>query len=141
VRLIGYLVFLFVAINVHAEVYKWKDSEGKVHYSDKPNSAKSEKIKGLNVKNEGQSQTTKPDNTQASSNVTVGKNAAYCGDLLRRMEYNKKGGLLIIVEKQAGTGNLSYRQATQDTRKKNLDIIQSELNKYCEENQKSHDNK
>jgi Domain of unknown function (DUF4124) len=134
VRLIGYLAFLFVAINVQAEVYKWKDSEGKVHYSDKPNSAKSEKIKGKNVKNEGQPQTTKRDNTHASSNVTVGVNAAYCADLVQRMEYNKKGESLIVVEKQAGTGRLSYREATQDIRKKNLDILQSDFKKYCQAN-------
>jgi Domain of unknown function (DUF4124) len=134
VRFISYLVFLFVAINVQAEVYKWKDSEGKVHYSDKPNSTKSEKIKGANLKNEGQSQTTKRDNTQASSNVTVGENAAYCADLVRQMEHNKKGYSMIVVEKQAGTGKLSYRQATQEIRKMNLDILQSDFNKYCEAN-------
>ena len=133
-RLIGYLTFLFVALNAQAEVYKRVDSEGKVHYSDKPSSAKSEKLKVVDVKREGQHPRTTRDNTQTSSDVTVGENAAYCADLVRKMKYNRQGGSIIVVDKKAETGRLSYREATQDIRKKNLDVLQSDFNKYCEAN-------
>ena len=37
-RFLSYMVLLFGALTAQAGVYKWVDSEGKVHYSDKPNS-------------------------------------------------------------------------------------------------------
>lgn len=132
-RLMIFLALIFSAHTADAGVYKWVDSSGKVHYSDKPSSANSERLKGVDVKIEDQSHAVIRDNT-SSSEVIVGENAAYCADLVRKIKYNKQGGSMVVVEKQAGTGRLSYREATQDIRKKNLDILQSDFNKYCEAN-------
>lgn len=31
-----YLAVMFLSVNAYAEIYKWKDAQGKVHYGDKP---------------------------------------------------------------------------------------------------------
>lgn len=40
-----FITILFLVPNLHAEVYKWTDENGKIHFSDKPINEKSAKIK------------------------------------------------------------------------------------------------
>lgn len=40
-----FIFLLFASIGIHAEVYKWTDADGNVHFGDKPNTDEAEKIK------------------------------------------------------------------------------------------------
>jgi hypothetical protein len=42
-----YLLFLLMCLSVsaYAEVYKWVDADGKVHYGDRPNSGSAQEVK------------------------------------------------------------------------------------------------
>jgi len=39
------LLLLCISLPVYADVYKWVDADGKVHYGDRPNSTKAQEIK------------------------------------------------------------------------------------------------
>ena len=43
-------LLLLIALGVQAQVYKWKDETGKVHYSDQPPPAAKGKVQPLNLK-------------------------------------------------------------------------------------------
>ena len=50
-----FLGVLAFAANAHADLYKWTDAEGKVHYSDQPSTVNAQTIKGVSA---GQAETT-----------------------------------------------------------------------------------
>ena len=64
--LVGALALMAQA---HAEIYKWADSQGKVHYSDQPPTANAQTIKSATA---GQAETT----TQATQSLDA-KDQAY----------------------------------------------------------------
>lgn len=49
------MLALAFAPHVHAELYKWTDAQGKVHYTDQPPAANAQTLKGTST---GQAQTT-----------------------------------------------------------------------------------
>ena len=60
---------LALTAQAHAEIYKWADSQGKVHYSDQPPTANAQTIKSATA---GQAETT----TQATQSLDA-KDQAY----------------------------------------------------------------
>jgi hypothetical protein len=56
------MLALAFAPHVHAELYKWTDAQGKVHYTDQPPAANAQTLKGPST---GQAQTT----TQATQSL------------------------------------------------------------------------
>ena len=48
---------LAFAVHSHAEMYKWTDNQGKVHYTDQPPTVDAQTIKGLSA-GSGQTETT-----------------------------------------------------------------------------------
>ncbi len=50
--LLGLIVFLLSATPVNAELYKWVDEQGKVHYSDQPASGKTKSEAILEIPNQ-----------------------------------------------------------------------------------------
>ena len=51
-NLIGLFVLLMCATPVNAELYKWVDEQGKVHYSDQPASEKTKSESKLDISNQ-----------------------------------------------------------------------------------------
>ena len=50
--LLGIAIFLLSMTPVHAELYKWVDEQGKVHYSDQPASGKTKSETKLGIPNQ-----------------------------------------------------------------------------------------
>lgn len=45
VAIFGSVLFLLITQPLHAEIYRWTDDQGKVHFSDKPVSDKAKQVK------------------------------------------------------------------------------------------------
>ena len=45
-----FLVFALIAFSISAEIYKWVDEEGKVHYGEKPPQTENTDIKTIKIR-------------------------------------------------------------------------------------------
>ena len=61
--LLGLVCFFICAASAHAELYKWVDEQGKIHYSDQPASGKTKSETKLEIVNQP-SANTSPENTK-----------------------------------------------------------------------------
>lgn len=59
----GFILFLLCTTSAHAELYKWVDAQGKIHYSDQPATGKTKSETKLEITNQP-SATTSPENTK-----------------------------------------------------------------------------
>ena len=55
-RVVIFLLILFYAGSANAEIYKWVDEQGKVHYSDRPQGKNTEKVEVKSTVSDAQRQ-------------------------------------------------------------------------------------
>ena len=103
-----------------ADVYKWKDASGNVHYGDQPANG-AEKV------------STGPDNSEAAPDTAADdaqqKRDAECKRKRDQLDTYQKASR--IVEKDA-LGN--EKEYSADDRKKLIDSIQKQIAENCEDN-------
>ena len=109
-KAISTLLLLFLPLAATAEIYKWVDESGRVHYSDKP--AKGAKTETLNINiNSYESVTVNDFSTTSSSNSVAGKlqkvimySTQWCGYCKKAKKYFTQKGIPFVeydIEKNA----------------------------------------
>lgn len=83
-------LLLALALPVHAQLYKWVDADGKVHYSDKPPPANAKKEQTLNIRTTP-AEAPAPAATEGEGKPAEAKPAATAlTPAEREMEYRKR---------------------------------------------------
>jgi hypothetical protein len=115
----GRLLFLGAlafAAHAHAEMFKWTDNQGKVHYTDQPPTVDAQTIKGASV-GQGQSETT----TQAVRSLDA-KEQAY------QKRSQEAAAARAKAEKEAEQARLQRENC--DKARKNLSTLQNSARVY-----------
>ena len=92
-----FFFFILLLQTSHAQIYKWKDADGKVHFGDKkPTNKKSENIQ-LKI-NTYQSVTIDPAILKSNKKTNINKNvimysAAWCGICVKAKKYFNKNNI------------------------------------------------
>ena len=128
------IILIVWSVSAQSEVYKSIDSNGKVHYSDKPISSKSNKIRLqtsaseiVQKKNPSELSKASQENKNEVKNNSLVKheNSEYCAGVKSEMEYNKSGGEIIVVD-----GN-KFERANEEHRQKSYKYLENEYKTYC----------
>lgn len=134
------MAYITKANNLNAEIYRWTDKDGKVHFSDRPiadesittlklpkNNNIAKTITQNNQWQQNYNKTKQAKAEQAQEKVKQrNKNKAFCDSLKNRLEFFKQGGR---IYEMSPTGERSYQSDKQlKAKKKNLIKL---INKSC----------
>ena len=131
------VVFFGSAFMAQAQIYKWKDADGSMHYSDTPPPGKA-KSEVVNVKNTPVSSlphvTTASSGTptaqasaSAASAVAEKKDAAACKTARDRLTFLQGSTRMQAINEK---GNVEFLDA--DTKKTQIDLANKEISRNCE---------
>lgn len=133
-RFFGYLLFLIIPFVAKAEIYKWTDSGGKVHYSDKPNNTAGSSrvnVKNTTTPNQNVHNSTKQVKQSEDKPISELSNNNYCDELKNEIEYVQGGGSLVVVDLDENRRARGMSEATQAQRDKNINRMTADYKKYC----------
>lgn len=127
------IILFFWSISAHAEIYKSTDSSGKVHYSDKQIPNKSFKIKLQTNHSEVQKKNLTEQSRAGQKykseikdkSLIKYENSEYCAGVKSEMEYNKRGGEIIVVD------GSSFEKATEEHRQRSYKRLENDYKTYC----------
>lgn len=143
-NLLAIFLALLVSTSANAEIYKWVDEHGKVHYGDKPNpkseqlniSEESSPSKSLSKQereerrkrlidayNEDRAQKKEQAEKDRKKKARLNRNCAIAKD---RLKGYMRAGSLYDLDKDGNRINLSKEE-----REKATNSLRKQINKYC----------